>query len=233
MEAVVLAGGFGTRLAHIVKDMPKPMAPVAGKPFLEYVFNYLSEQGVTNVILATGYMHEKIACYFGDEFKNIKIMYSVEQSPLGTGGAIKKALTLCSDKYVFIINGDTFFNVDLKEMYNISEIRGADITIAIKLMREFDRYGTVNIDDNDEIVAFAEKKYCKEGWINGGVYCIKKDSLQKISEEKFSFEKDYLENANISKKISCLRQDGYFIDIGIESDYNKAQKDFRNGIENV
>lgn len=233
MEAVVLAGGFGTRLAHIVKDVPKPMAPVAGRPFLEYVLDYLSGQGVSSVILATGYMHEKIACHFKDDFKGVKLLYSIEESPLGTGGAIKKALTLCSDRYVFIINGDTFFDVNLQEMYRATKKSGTDITIAIKQMKDFDRYGTVKFDDNDIIISFAEKKYCTEGWINGGVYCIKKDALEMISDEKFSFENDYLENENIHKKIGCIKQNGYFIDIGIESDYNKAQKDFRNGIKNV
>jgi len=116
METIILVGGFGTRLSHIVSDVPKPMIPVNGKPFLKYLFDYLLKNGVTYIILAVGYKSEIIQKYFGDDYKGISITYSVENTPLGTGGAIKKALDCCNEKYVFIVNGDTYFDVDLKQM---------------------------------------------------------------------------------------------------------------------
>ena len=143
MEAIILAGGLGTRLSHIVKDVPKPMAPVAGRPFLEYILDYLIENDIKRVILATGYKHEIIEQHFGNLYKNIEIIYSVENEPLFTGGAIKKALSKCKENNVFIINGDTYFNVDLKEMKKFHIESNSEITIATKLMYDFERYGTV------------------------------------------------------------------------------------------
>ncbi|MDQ4678449.1 sugar phosphate nucleotidyltransferase, partial [Stenotrophomonas maltophilia group sp. RNC7] len=136
MEAIILAGGFGTRLRHIVSDVPKPMAPVNDKPFLEYILNYLSKYNFSKVIMAVGYKSDLIKEHFGNSFKGIKIEYSEEVIPLGTGGAIKKAVSICKDEEIFIINGDTFFDVNLREMKAIHGDSSCDITIAAKEMED-------------------------------------------------------------------------------------------------
>lgn len=225
MEAIILAGGFGTRLAHIVKDVPKPMADVCGKPFLTYILDDIINKGITKSILAVGYKKEIIMNYFGSEYHNCYIEYSDEDKPLFTGGAIKKALKKCKDENVLIINGDTFFDVDLKGMFDSHIQNNADITVACKEMLNFDRYGTVSIEKG-RITEFKEKVFTEKGIINGGIYIIKRNLLNDIKEEKFSFETDYMEKKIKNKNIYAFLSDGYFIDIGIEKDYYKAQEDF-------
>ncbi len=224
MEAIVLAGGFGTRLAHIVKDVPKPMAPINGKPFLWYMFKYLRNNGVNRVILATGYMHNVIENYFGNNFMGIEIVYSQEISPLGTGGAIKKALSLCKNKDVFVINGDTFFNIKLRIMLKKHLLNDSFVTVATKYMKDFSRYGCVKIHNN-KIIEFLEKKPTELGYINGGIYLLNKNLLNDIQKENFSFETDFLEKDTFKKNINCYKSKAYFIDIGVEEDYYRATKE--------
>lgn len=218
MEAIILAGGFGTRLKHVVSDVPKPMAPINDKPFLEYIFEDLNKKGVTNVVLAVGYMKEKIEEYFKYQYKNIEISYSEENSPLGTGGAIKKAVLKCREENIFIINGDTFYDVDLEKMRKFHIENKSSLTIAVKEMENFDRYGSLIIENN-KIIKFEEKKPMSKGKINGGIYLIKKNTFQGIEEESFSFEKEILENEKTEKY--AYESNGYFIDIGIPEDYYK------------
>ena len=115
-EAVILAGGFGTRLQSVVADVPKPMAPVNGKPFLQYILDYCIKQGIERVVLSTGYKHEVIFSFFGTQYNTITIQYAHEQEPLGTGGGIQFALQKCIDENVVVLNGDTFFDVDLQAL---------------------------------------------------------------------------------------------------------------------
>jgi len=225
MEAIILAGGFGTRLSNILFDVPKPMAPVNGKPFLKYVFDYLLKNGITHAILALGYKAEVIQKYFGDKYKGISITYSIEDFPLGTGGAIKKALSCCNEDDVFVLNGDTYFDVNLKEMKLFHDNKKSNLTIAVKAMRDFDRYGTVVIEDH-MIKRFEEKKPTDQGKINGGIYLIKKTIFDLVDEESFSFEKIMLESGIID--IYAFESEGYFIDIGVPEDYYRAQKDFKD-----
>lgn len=223
MEAIVLAGGFGTRLSHIISDVPKPMAPIHDIPFLQYLFDYLVDNKVERVILAVGYKAEVIKAYFGASYRSLALEYSMEDSPLGTGGAIKKAISLCKEKDIFIINGDTYFNVDLKQMGEFHKSNKSVLTVAVKQMQNFDRYGTVVIKDN-YIEQFEEKKPTAEGKINGGIYCIRRDVLDRVDLEQFSFEKIVLESDLVT--IMAFESDGYFIDIGIPEDYFLAQKVF-------
>lgn len=227
MEAIILVGGLGTRLAHIVSDCPKPMAIVAGKPFLTYILDHLCSQGVTRAILATGHMSQTISDYFGNSYKNIELAYSVEDSPLGTGGAIKKALDLVKDSEVFIVNGDTYFDVNFAVMHNKKIEYNAEMVIATKCMENFDRYGSLVIKNN-KILKFNEKKYVNRGKINGGVYLIEKSQLDEFVEAKFSYESDYLEIDTANKAIFAVNFDTYFIDIGVPEDYYKANEDFAN-----
>ena len=164
-EAIVLAGGFGTRLQTVVKEVPKPMAPVAGKPFLQYILDYLIAHKVTHVVLAVGYLRETIIDYFGDNYQSLSITYAVEENPLGTGGGILNACKQIKGDNVFVINGDTFFDVDLVELSAFHETNNALLTVALKNMKKFDRYGTVETDNDGRIVGFLEKKYLDEGFI--------------------------------------------------------------------
>lgn len=224
MEAVILAGGFGTRLAHIVKDVPKPMAPIAGRPFLQYLLAWCENQGVSRAIVAVGYKKEVIEDYFGERYHNIELVYSSEEIPLFTGGALKKALSVCKAGTVVVANGDTLFDVDLRHLSAFHRDEGADITVAVKPMQNFERYGTVQMEGH-RIVGFEEKTYRDEGIINGGVYVINRERLASIRSSKFSFEKDVLAQKVHEWNINAFVSDGYFIDIGVEQDYFRAQKE--------
>ncbi|EAJ9149568.1 D-glycero-D-manno-heptose 1-phosphate guanosyltransferase [Campylobacter coli] len=214
MQAIVLAGGLGTRLRSVVQDLPKPMAPISGKPFLAFVLEYLKKQGITEIILSVSYKYELIQEYFKNEFYGIKIYYNIEEELLGTGGAIKDALKFVKNE-VYVLNGDTFFDIDLKKLV----LSNSKICIALKQMQNFDRYGTVNIDKHGFVISFKEKVFKKRGLINGGIYLIKKDIFDEFNlEEKFSFEEFLQKNyRNLNAKAKIFYD--YFIDIGIPEDY--------------
>lgn len=219
MEAVILAGGLGTRLKKVIKDLPKPMAYIKDKPFLEYILNYLNKNGITRVVLSVGYKWETIKEYFGNKFKKIEIIYSIENEPLGTGGAIKKALSLCVQDNIYIINGDTFFDINLKylELKNNSKI-----FLSLKYMKNFNRYGCVEIDDNGFVTTFIEKEDREFGNINGGIYLISRSIFNEYNlEEKFSFE-DFIKSNFRELRIIAQIFDDYFIDIGIPEDYQRS-----------
>lgn len=219
MEAIILAGGLGTRLKSVVKDLPKPMAPICDKPFLQYILEFCFKNGISNVVLAVSYKWEIIKDYFSDNYKGIKLTYSVEDEPLGTGGAIKQALKYIGQKECYIINGDTFFDIELKKMY----LNDAKICFALKEMREFERYGNVKVD-NGCIVSFEEKSFCEKGYINGGIYLLDKSIFDDFTlESKFSFE-EFIEANFKALKAKAIIFDDYFIDIGIPEDYNKFIK---------
>lgn len=220
MEAIVLAGGFGTRLQSVVKDVPKPMADINGKHFLEYILEYLLNNDITKTILSTGYKKEIIENYFGDGYKAMEIIYSKEDEPLGTGGAIKKALTFCKSENVLVLNGDTFFEVNLQALRQEHQTTDANVTLALKKMYNFDRYGKVILEKN-RVVNFAEKEFSASGLISGGIYIIRKDIFDN-TEEKFSFEQDFLEKKLSELSICAYIDKGYFVDIGIPQDYQKA-----------
>ncbi|MFY0518397.1 nucleotidyltransferase family protein [Lysinibacillus sp. UGB7] len=227
MDAIILAGGFGTRLRSVVSDVPKPMAPVANKPFLSYLLQYLSNYEIENVVLCTGYKHEVIENYFSTDFQNINIKYSIEETPLGTGGAIKKALQLIESEEILILNGDTLFNVDLSEFIHQHLTSNADISIALKQLTSYDRYGSVIMSGN-KVVGFEEKKYKDDGYINGGIYIVNKGILDNFNLPKtFSFEKEILESRLNELDVNGYKSSSYFIDIGIPEDYEKSQKEVK------
>lgn len=229
-EAIVLAGGFGTRLKTVVSDIPKPMAPVAGIPFLEYVLRYLSHQGITHLVLAVGHLREQIIGHFGDSFEGMDISYSEEVDPLGTGGGILQACGFLKGKRAFVVNGDTFFHVDLAKLETLHVQKGAALTLALKPMHRFERYGTVETDANGKVEGFLEKQYRESGLINGGVYCLETTLFEDRMPKVFSFEKDVLERRVREGVIYGVESDTYFIDIGIPEDYQKAQEDFAAGL---
>lgn len=227
--AIVLAGGFGTRLQSVVKDLPKPMAEISGKPFLEYLLSYLQKQGIQKLILSVGYKWETVKNYFGDFFGEMKLDYSVEEEPLGTGGAILKAVQSSEEKEFFIFNGDTFFNIDLKEFDSRRRMRDARLSFALKRMKNFDRYGVVKTDASHRVISFEEKKFYEEGDISGGIYILKRELFSGLNlPEKFSFEKDVMEKYCGQIPFSGFSFDDYFIDIGIPEDYARAQTELPN-----
>ena len=220
---IILAGGFGTRLSTVVKDVPKPMAPINGKPFLHYIFRELQHQKIKEVVLSVGYLKDVIQDFFADNYLGISIQYAIENEPLGTGGGIKHAFSFVEND-AYILNGDTFFDIKLSSLKN----ENSDISLALKPMFNFDRYGTVELNEEDRIISFNEKKQCDQGLINGGIYYFKKSLFDKIkTENKFSFEKDILEKHLLDLKIQGKIFDNYFIDIGIPEDYEKAKIDFK------
>lgn len=230
-EAIILAGGLGTRLRSVVSDTPKCMAPVAGKPFLFYLIDFLQKSKVEHFIFSLGYMHEVIDHYLKNNFVKLNYRISLENEPLGTGGAIKRACKKTMSKDVLVCNGDTFYKIDCKALSRFHKEKNATCTLSLKPMINFDRYGVVEITDEGSIRSFREKQFYPEGLINGGFYALDVNKfLQEDLPEKFSFEKDYLEKfillENQKTKFYGLIQDAYFIDIGIPKDFEKAQTDF-------
>ena len=227
-EAIILAGGFGTRLRDAIPDLPKCMAPVNGRPFLFYVINYLRSQGIEKFIFSLGYKHEVISEYLQTDFPTLDFQCLVEKEPLGTGGAILASCYKASEKTVLVVNGDTIFKVDLEKAFADHLEHNSDCTLLLKPMETFDRYGVVELNEDDSIKSFEEKKFYKYGLINGGVYLL--NTEQFLAEElpgKFSFEKDYLEKYFETRKIYGSVQDEYFIDIGIPEDYFRAQQELK------
>ncbi len=230
-EIIVLAGGLGTRLRSVVSDLPKCMAPVNGKPFIAYVINYFQQQGVNNFIFSLGYKYEKIIEYLSEFITNdsrFTFKYSIEEEPLGTGGAIKKTCALVNNENVFITNGDTLFNADTLLLKNFHYIKKADCTLALKPMQNFSRYGVIELNEDESLKKFGEKRYYENGLINGGLYML--NVIKFLSEplpEKFSFETDYLEKFYNKRSMFGLVQDKYFIDIGIPEDYERAQEELK------
>jgi D-glycero-alpha-D-manno-heptose 1-phosphate guanylyltransferase len=174
-EAIILAGGLGTRLRSVVNDIPKPMAEVCGKPFLSYILDFLIKYGIKRVILSVGYKWEAIREFFGEQYKSINLVYAIEYEPLGTGGAIKNALKYVRDTEVFILNGDTLFNIDLSVFYSLHKNKNSNLSIALKKMNFTERYGSVKIDENNRIIDFSEKAQKFNILINGGIYLLNKN----------------------------------------------------------
>jgi len=229
MEAVVLAGGMGTRLQSVVADVPKCMAPVAGKPFLYYLLTTLEAAGFRHVILALGYKHEVIETWLDNFATSLNITVVVEDTPLGTGGGVKLALSKANQPAVFVFNGDSYLGLDYQVLLHFHTEKKALATIALKQMFRFERYGRVEIDSDSRIIRFGEKQYCDVGFINGGVYVLNREALEKFPD-KFSLEKDFFEPEASTGKLSGFPIGGYFIDIGIPEDYRRAQNDFASGI---
>lgn len=225
-----MAGGFGKRLQSVIKDIPKPMAPVQGKPFLEYLFMFLENQGISSVILSVCYLNKKIMTHFGSKFNNINIIYSVESEPLGTGGAAELAMEKINGSEVFILNGDTLFNIDLYDFYRFHQKNRSACSIALKETLSANRYGGVIIDSNSRVTGFAEKRTNNDTtWINGGIYLIQKGVLKtKNFSGAFSIEKDYFEKHCQQDMIYGYISQGYFVDIGIPDDYQRAQNEIGN-----
>lgn len=228
-EAIILAGGFGTRLSHVVSDVPKPMAPVYGKPFLTYLLDRLIDAGIRRVILATGYKHECIESYFGPSYRGTEIVYSQETTPLFTGGAIRKAAEQIQSEDFVVLNGDTLFDIDFAKLYDFHTKHHAKLSIALRQVADTSRYGSVTCT-NDHIVSFSEKaESVGAGDINGGIYMINRSwLLNQDLPSKFSFEKELMQPMAGDPSFYGLSFNTYFIDIGVPEDYYRAQEEFKS-----
>lgn len=228
-EAIILAGGLGTRLRSAVPELPKCMAPVNGRPFISYVIDYFKEQGIEKFIFSLGYRHEDITGYLDQHYPTLNKQYSIEHTQLGTGGAVKLSCERATEKNVLILNGDTLFKILLDNFASFHCSHNAYCTLSLKPMKNIDRYGTVELNADSTIKQFTEKQFYTEGLINGGVYALQAEKfLQEKLPEQFSFEKDFLEPAftrpdGAQRGMYGVVQEGYFIDIGTPGDYERAQ----------
>lgn len=221
-KALILVGGKGTRLRKIVKDVPKPMANIAGKPFLEYLVSDLKQYGIKKITFLAGYKSSDIVSHFGDGSKyGLEIDYSIEQEPLGTGGAIRKvAKDLDSEKWYLILNGDTFYDDSLDKLIEFETASETEAVIAGFNVRDSSRYGALNFDKKTKkLIQYKEKAESSNGYVNGGLYLLKGEFINRLpKEKKFSFEKDVL--AFKSKGIQICEMSGLFHDIGVPKAYS-------------
>lgn len=227
-EAIVLAGGRGTRLQSVVSDVPKPMAPIHRRPFLTYLFDMLIGYGYEHVVLSTGYMHEVIESYFGSRYRSIDIDYAQEMSPLGTGGGLLNAMDHCRSEEVTVLNGDTLFRIDFDALYRFHQQHKTLLTIVLRKVEDTSRYGSVVTNAEGRISSFVEKGDAQgTGFINGGIYLLNSSIFEgrKVGDV-FSFERDIMQVDYPHKPFYAIESDGYFIDIGIPEDYARAQNEF-------
>lgn len=222
MDAIILAGGLGTRLRARVADRPKPMAPIAGRPFLAFLLDYLARQGISRVVLSVGYGRDSIIGFFGERYGGLDLAYAVEEEPLGTGGAIRHAMAQSEADPLWVVNGDTFLALDYGAM-RAAHLKPGVPAMSMALRHEADagRYGTVVLDGG-RIVGFAASG-SGAGLINSGVYLVSRSLFAAGAPERFSFERDFLPEAVSRLEVRAHVTPAWFIDIGIPEDYDRAQ----------
>jgi len=222
MEAIILAGGFGTRLREIVPDTPKPMALIAGRPFLEILMALLAKKGFRRIILSLGFMADKIIDYFGNQYMGMELVYEVESLPLGTGGAVRAALARCVADHAFVFNGDTYLDFDVTRVEALWRSSLCPV-IVVREVTDTARFGRVVLDGG-RVTSFLEKGIAGKGMINAGCYLLPKNVLDDfLSGQNFSLETDFFCVAIQSMKFSGFVTQGLFIDIGVPDDYTLAQ----------
>ena len=222
MEAIVLAGGFGRRLHQVVNDVPKPMAPISGRPFLEILLRSLAQKGFLRVVLSLGFKAEIISSHFGSRFSGLDLVYVTEDAPLGTGGATRLAVTACTQDNVFVFNGDTFLDLEV-EFLERQWKKNRNPIVVSKKVPDTTRYGQLVVDDV-RIISFAEKKVLGPGLINAGCYVLGAGALTRFPlYQPFSIETDYFVPEVSRATVEAFVTEGMFIDIGIPDDYSLAQ----------
>lgn len=222
MEGIVLAGGFGTRLRQVVTDVPKPMAPIAGRPFLEVLLSSLAYKGFHRIILSLGYLADKISDHFGSTFAGLDLTYVVEKQPLGTGGGIRLAMEKVDSDHVFVFNGDTYLDLEVAKAQQQWEASKRPLIVALEVA-DAGRYGRILVTDG-VVTGFSSKGEAGPGLINAGCYVLHKNQLDSFpSGVHFSIESDYLMPAVTARVFNVFITTGLFIDIGIPDDFLKAQ----------
>jgi D-glycero-alpha-D-manno-heptose 1-phosphate guanylyltransferase len=220
IKTIILAGGMGTRLRGVIEDIPKPMAPVGGKPFLEYLLLQLKRWKSTDVVLSVGYKKEIIKSCFGNGNRfGIHISYSEEEQPLGTGGALRKAIFLNDDPYFLVMNGDSFFNINLGNLIEYHTNKPGITTMSLAFVKDRGRYGGIEINDDGSIATFQKEGPNNPGFINGGIYVINRDIVKYIPEGKISLEEHVLPLLKKDNLLYGKVFDAFFLDIGLPKDY--------------
>lgn len=221
-EAIILAGGFGTRLRTVVSDVPKSMAPIAGRPFLEILLCSLAQKGFTRIILSLGYLADQIVDHFGKQFAGIELVYVVEEKPLGTGGAVRLAMRECLQDHVFVFNGDTYLDLEIEAVERLWLSNRSAIIVG-REVSDTARYGRLLVEEG-KVKEFAEKGVAGRGLINVGCYLLKEGQLNDFPVDMpFSLETDYLAGAVKKSLFDVFITSKTFIDIGIPDDYSRAQ----------
>ena len=224
VRAFVLCGGHGTRLRSVLVDRPKSMALISGTPFLQLLLDKLRSQAVSDVIMGTGYMAEKIESYFecGNKLA-MRISYSREHEPLGTGGALKLAEPLISDP-VLVLNGDSYVEWSLAAMLELFMAKDADMVVVLQAVADVTRYGSVTLGQGGRVVQFVEKGAASgPGLINAGVYLLRKQIVRDLPAGRaISLEREIFPRL-LKRRVYGLTSTGLFIDIGIPDDLKRAQ----------
>lgn len=223
-DVVILAGGLGTRLKQISGEIPKPMVDISGQPFLYRLMKYLEQQGVRKIILSLSYRADYIINRVkNDNPVNCKIDFVVEEEPLGTGGAIKLATSKVTTDKLIVLNGDTYCELDLEQFVKSSE--NVQLLISGVEIEDVSRYGSLLLDNENNVLDMIEKGPGGPGVINSGTYILYKKSIESFPKDKFSFETDFIPEFNGVFKAYTSKP--YFIDIGIPDDYHKACEKFK------
>ncbi|MCI8515889.1 MAG: NTP transferase domain-containing protein [Hungatella sp.] len=232
MEAILLAGGLGTRLRSVVSDRPKPMALIQEKPFMEYVIRELAKQGIDQIIFAVGYKGSMVEEYFGDgRGFGVACAYAYEETLLGTGGAIRNAAEHMVGERALVLNADTFYRIDYHRLTRQMEEEDLDMALVLRQVEDISRYGQAVLRDG-RLTGFNEKSsQPKPGTINGGVYLMTRQLIGEIPEGKVSLEHDMIPQWLLGgKRLGGFVNDGYFIDIGIPEDYYRFMEDVEKGV---
>ncbi len=238
MQAILLAGGLGTRLRSVVSDRPKPMALIEEKPFMEYVVHELSRHGITDIIFAVGYKGSMVEEYFGDgrrfvspDGRRLTVRYAYEEELLGTAGAIKNAGRLVTEDTFFVLNADTFYQIDYSRLVRLQAEAGLSMALVLREVPDVSRYGQAVLQDG-RLTGFNEKTAeRKPGTINGGVYLMRRELLDEIPEGKVSLENEMIPRwLEEGRALGGFVNDGYFIDIGIPEDYFRFIEDVKKGV---
>ncbi|MEQ2425607.1 nucleotidyltransferase family protein [Enterocloster hominis (ex Hitch et al. 2024)] len=233
MQAILLAGGLGTRLRSVVSDRPKPMALIEGRPFMEYVTRELVRSGMTDIIFAVGYKGTMVEEYFGDgERFGFHASYAYEETLLGTAGAIKNAGRFVTEERFFVLNADTFYQIDYTRLKRLQDSLDLDMALVLREVPDVSRYGQAILDEKGFLTAFNEKtEETRMGTINGGIYLMRRSLMDTIPEGKVSLENDMIPKwLREGKGLGGFVNDGYFIDIGIPEAYRQFQEDVRNQV---
>jgi NDP-sugar pyrophosphorylase family protein len=225
LAAVVLAGGMGTRLRSVVADLPKVLAPVAGRPFLTYLLDQIANAGIQRVVLSTGYLAEQFAEVIGDRYRNMQIIYAHEEQPLGTGGAIRFACGFADAEQLLVMNGDSYCDADLSSYIDWHVDGGHDVSLMLAKVSDASRYGTVEMDADGRITAFIEKRpESAAGCINAGVYLFRRAMLEQFPTGPSSMERDVFPVWLRERAMMGWVTEAEFIDIGIPSDYQRSHE---------
>lgn len=222
-EAIVLVGGLGTRLRSVVSELPKPLAPVAGRPFLAWLLDRLDHAGIRRVILAAGYRAEQVQAFIGTRWRGMDVVYSVEDEPLGTGGALRRASAMLQGIAVHVLNGDTFLRYDFGALERETHRSGAILGMTLANVGEVARYGAIECGQG-RVIRFREKGEAGPGLINAGSYFLSVEALAVLPNRlHFSFETEVLAPLVVAGKVAAFDVTSDFIDIGVPDDYARAQ----------